>query len=146
MSIPADFRRVLETGDPAWSQGLPMHCQIVYGDNLDGRIRVYTAVEYAKVVERIQNMSDSDSNKDPIIHLMVTQSEPLVVDKDGRAVLALKHREKLDITEGMLSFRGRITHFEIWRNDNYKAKVKAPIEEFLADKSENFDPLSLVGP
>lgn len=145
MSIPADFRRVLEAGDPDWSQGLPMQCQVVYGDHLHGRVQVYTALEYAKVVDRIENMPDSDENKDAIIHLMVTQSEPLTVDKDGRAVLALKHREKLEITEGMLSFRGRITHFEIWRNENYKEKVKAPVEEFLAGRSENFNPLSLVG-
>lgn len=145
MSIPADFRRVLESGDPAWSSGQPMQCQVIYGDHLKGRVQVYTAKEFKKVVTRIQEMPDSDPNKDAIIHLMVTQSEPLTVDKDGRAVLTQKHREKLEIDAGMLSFRGRITHFEIWRNDNYKEKVKAPVEEFLAGKSENFNPLSLVG-
>lgn len=146
MSVPPEFRRVLEAGDPEWSSGKPMQCQIIYGDHLKGRVQVYTAQEFANVVARIQAMPDSDPNKDSIIHIMVTQSEPMTVDKDGRAVLALKHREKLGITEGGLSFRGRITHFELWRDDTYVEKVKAPVEAFLADKSENFNPLSLVNP
>jgi len=146
MSIPADFRRVLELGDPSWDSGKPMQCQVVYGDHLKNRVQVYTVEGHRELelVARIKAMPDNNPNKDPIIHLMVTQSEPMTVDKDGRAVLAQKHREKLEIDAGMLSFRGRIDHFEIWRNDNYKEKVKAPVEQFLADKPENFNPLSLV--
>ncbi len=144
MSVPADFRRVLEAADPDWAPGLPMKCQIVYGDHLEGRLQVYSVAEYDKVMERIEAMPDSDPNKDHITHLVITQSEPLTVDKDGRAVLPLKRREKLGLTEGALSFRGRLSHFEIWKAEDYDAEVSAPVQDFLSDKPKNFNPLSLV--
>ena len=144
MSVPADFRRVLEANDADWAPGLPTKCQIVYGDHLDAKLQVYSMAEYDKVIARIEAMPDSDPNKDHITHLMITQSEPLVVDKDGRAVLPLKRREKLGLTEGGLSFRGRISHFEIWKAEDYDAEVSAPVQEFLSDKPKNFNPLSLV--
>ncbi len=144
MSVPADFRRVLEAADPDWKPGGPCRCQVVYGDHLEERLQVYSLVEYDKVMARIEEMPDSDSNKDVITHLMITQSEPLTVDKDGRTVLPLKRREKLGVTEGELSFRGRLSHFEIWKAESYSEEVSAPIKEFLADKPKNFNPLSLV--
>ncbi len=144
MSVPADFRRVLEAGDPDWAAGLPMKCQVVYGDHLEARLQVYSVTEYDKVMARIEAMPDADPNKDHITHLMITQSEPLTVDKDGRAVLPLKRREKLGLTEGMLSFRGRLSHFEIWKEEDYDAEVSAPVKDFLSDKPKNFNPLSMV--
>lgn len=144
MSVPADFRRVLEASDPDWAPSLPTKCQVVYGDHLDARLQVYSLSEYDKVMARIEAMPDSDPNKEHVTHLMITQSEPLTVDKDGRCVLPLKRREKLGVTEGELSFRGRLSHFEIWRAESYDAEVSKPIKDFLSDKPKNFNPLSMV--
>jgi MraZ protein len=146
MSIPADFRRVLEAGDPEWAPGLPIRCQIVYGDHLFERLQVYSVVEFEKIMTRIETTPDSNKDKANITHLMITQSEPLTVDKDGRTVLPIRHREKLGMTEGDLSFRGCLSYFELWPAESYKEKVSAPSKEFLADKGENFNPMSLIGP
>lgn len=144
MSVPADFRRALEAGDPHWQPGQPVRAQLIYGDHLHERVQVYSMIEFDKIVDRIAAMPDSDPNKDNVTHLMITQSEPLGIDKDGRTVMALKHRQKLGIESGELSFRGRITHFEIWKKSDYVKEVTAPVKDYLRDKPKNFNPLSDV--
>ena len=49
-----------------------------------------------------------------------------------------------DVTEGELKFRGRLSHFEIWKSEHYVEEVSAPIKDFLSDKPKNFNPLSMV--
>ena len=144
MSVPADFRRVLEEGDPQWNPGQAVRCQIIYGDHLDERLQIYSVNEYEKIMARIEGMPDSDPNKDVVTHIMITQSEPLTLDKDGRTVLPMRHREKLGVREGDLSARGRLSHFELWKRESYGERVSAPVREFLADKGANFNPMSLV--
>ena len=145
MSIPADFRRVLEAGDPGWSHGEQVGLYLLYGDHLKDSLHVYTVDEFRKIMADIEEMPKSDPNKKMVSHLVITQSEYMTVDKDGRVVLPLKRRDKLGLTEGMLSFRGMVDHFEIWRDDTYQDSVGAKVRDWLADKPEDFDPLSLTG-
>ena len=42
MSIPADFRRVLEGGDPDWTAGLFPRMYLLYGDHLVNKLHAYT--------------------------------------------------------------------------------------------------------
>ena len=144
MSIPADFRRVLEAGDPNWQSGQPVQAQIIYGAHLHERIQVYSIAEFRKIVARIQSMPDDDPNKEPVTEILITQSEPLTIDKDGRTVLGIRHRKKLDVDEGLLSFGGKITHFDIRKSENYEAEVATPVKDYLSDKPKNFNPLSVV--
>ena len=41
MSVPADFRRVLEAGDPDWTTGLQVGLYVIYGDHLKDSLHVY---------------------------------------------------------------------------------------------------------
>ena len=104
-----------------------------------------TVKEYRKIMAEIEEMPKGDSNRKMVSHLMITQSEFMSIDKDGRVVLPLKRREKLGLSEGMLSFRGMVGHFEIWKDDTYKSSVGDKVKDWLADKGEDFDPLSMLG-
>ena len=145
MSVPADFRRVLEAGDPDWTTGLQVGLYVIYGDHLKDSLHVYTVTEYRKMMAEIEEMPKGDPNRKMVSHLMITQSEFMSIDKDGRVVLPLKRREKLGLSEGMLSFRGMVGHFEIWKDDTYQSSVGDKVKDWLADKGEDFDPLSMLG-
>lgn len=145
MSIPADFRRVLEAGDPDWTTGLQVGLYLVYGDHLKESLHVYTVAEHRAIMASIEQMPRGDKKRKMLTHLMITQSEYMSVDKDGRVVLPLKRREKLGLSEGMLSFRGMVDHFEIWKDETYTSAVSDDVKGWLAEQPDDFDPLSMLG-
>ena len=49
VSIPASFRRVLENGDPNWSEGKAPEIVIVYGDHRRSYLECYTMDAAAEV-------------------------------------------------------------------------------------------------
>jgi len=56
MSIPADFRRVLESQDPEWTEGLNPRMYLLYGEHLKQELHVYTVAEFGKLVDQINAM------------------------------------------------------------------------------------------
>lgn len=147
MSIPADFRRALEAGDPDWTSGQPIQCKLIYGDHLENALQVYAMADYDKLAAEIEEM-DEDEDKELAMQVLITQSETLTVDKDGRVVMPLKRREKLGLTEGELTFRGRLSFFEIWKAETYAEVVTAAVQEQIKEKAKGstggFNPLRLV--
>jgi MraZ protein len=89
-------------------------------------------------------MPDSDPNKNKLRKLYMGYSEDLTIDKDGRVVLALRLREKLGVVEGELSFMGLGEYFQIWKLESFEADVDEPLDEWLDEMGEDFDPMSLV--
>ncbi|MBU0782105.1 MAG: cell division/cell wall cluster transcriptional repressor MraZ [Alphaproteobacteria bacterium] len=144
MSIPAKFRRVIEAGDPAWTPDQPMTAKILYGKHLGESLQVLTVEAYDAKIGRIMAMPDSDPNKNKLRKLYMGYSEDLTIDKDGRVVLALRLREKLGVVEGELSFMGLGEYFQIWKLESFEADVDEPLDEWLDEMGEDFDPMSLV--
>ena len=143
MSIPADFRRVIEADDPDWAPGLPTHARLIYGDHLKNRLEVVTLRGFNKLMQTSAAMEPGEKQR-WFNQYMIVQSEPLKIDKDGRIILSQRLREKLDVIEGDLMLRGTVDQFEIWNADAYRAKYSRASEEFLADKGEDFDPRTLA--
>lgn len=144
MSIPADFRRVLELGDPAWAPGLTPRMYLLYGDHLTQQLHGYTVAEFTAVVAQINALPRGSERKQILSRLIIGQSIRLDVDKDGRTVMPIKQRQKLGITEGELTFSGLGDHFEIWRSDRFDTDVAQTIAAYLADKPSGFDPLVML--
>ena len=145
MSVPADFRRVLEAGDPDWTTGLQAGLYLLYGDHLKETLHAYTVEEFRKTMADINAMPKGDPNKRALSHLIIGQSMRLDVDKDGRVVMPLKQREKLGIKDGELFFRGMGDHFEVWKAETFHATIGATLSDWLAEQPDDFDPLSLLG-
>ncbi len=143
MSIPADFRRVLESCDTSWESGQPITAKLIYGDHLDGALQVYGMSDYDKMAMDIAMMDEGDE-KDMAMQLLISQSEDMTVDKDGRVVMPMRHREKLGLTEGDLVFRGRLNMFEIWNAETYETAIRAPMRERLRARGPGFNPLTLL--
>ena len=62
MSVPADFRRVLEAGDPEWTTGLQAGLYLLYGDHLKEPLHAYTVEEFRKTMADINAMPKGDPN------------------------------------------------------------------------------------
>ena len=144
MSIPADFRRVLESQDPDWTDGLNPRMYLLYGDHLRNELHVYTVAQFGKLVDNINNMKPGSVAKKKLSHLYIGQSMKMEIDKDGRTVMPIRQREKLGLKDGELYFRGVGDHFEIWKAETFNASVAEDMTSWLDEQGDDFDPLSLL--
>jgi len=145
MSIPADFRRVLESGDPDFTPSGAPRMYLLYGDHLKDQLHGYTVDEFNAVVAQINALPRGSDNKKRLSRLIIGQSIKVDIDKDGRTVMPIKQRQKLGLTEGELYFSGVGDHFEIWKAETYAAEVGEQMSDWLAEQPDDFDPLSLLG-
>ena len=145
MSIPADFRRVLEAGDADWTDGPPVRLYLLYGDHLKETLHVYTVAGFQEIADRITGMPLGDPNRTRLSRLILGQSIRMDVDKDGRVVMPIRQRQKLGLTEGEVYFSGVGDHFEIWKAETFSDTVGQSLSDWLADQPDDFDPLSLLG-
>ncbi|MGD7428545.1 division/cell wall cluster transcriptional repressor MraZ, partial [Ralstonia pseudosolanacearum] len=134
MSIPADFRRVLEQGDPEWNSERTPRMYLLYGEHLKNELHGYTVAEFGKCVDQINTLPRGSERKKILSRLIIGQSIRLDVDKDGRTVMSIKQRQKLGITDGELTFSGLGDHFEIWKAETFDAEVSETMTAYLADK------------
>ncbi|WP_342076212.1 cell division/cell wall cluster transcriptional repressor MraZ [Yoonia sp. SS1-5] len=144
MSIPADFRRVLEAGDPEWTPGLSPRLYLLYGNHLKDQLHGYTVSEFNALVDSINAMPRGSVNRKKLSRLIIGQSIKLDVDKDGRTVMPLKQRQKLGITDGELTFSGVGDHFEIWKADVFTEEVADGLDDWLDEQDAEFELLSLL--
>ena len=144
MSIPADFRRVLEAGDPTWSPGQSPRMYLLYGDHLKNQLHGYTVDEFTEVVNQINALPRGSDAKKKLSRLITGQSIKLDVDKDGRTVMPIKQRQKLGITDGDLYFSGLGDHFEIWKAETFTEEVADDLQDWLSDQGDDYDPLSML--
>jgi len=148
MSIPSDFRRVLEANDPNWTEGLSPSLYLLYGEHLIDRLEAYTVAAFNEVAQRIMSLRPTNPveqrNKVMSQRLILGQSVRLEVDRDGRIVMPIRQRQKLGLTDGEAVFSGAGDHFEIWAAGTYQDKMAAEMRAFLSEQAEGFDPMTLV--
>ena len=140
VSIPASFRRVLEAGDPDWTEGLSPNFVIVYGDQRRKYLECYTIQEIEDVEDRISRMKRGSKKRRILERLFSTLSITTSVDETGRIVLPAKLREKIGISNEA-QFTGNVDTFQIWEPAAYEADLEETEDE-LADFDG--DPLELL--
>lgn len=134
VSIPASFRRVLESGDPDWKSGDTPTLVIVYGGHTRDYLECFTINAMDDVEERILRMGRGDKRRLALSRLYLQQSLESSVDGTGRLVLSKELRDKIGLSD-MAFFAGKGDTFEIWNPETYEAQFAAQLE---AD--EEFDP------
>jgi MraZ protein len=126
VSIPAPFRRALEAGDPA--QGAGPRVVIVYGGDRQ-YLECYSVAEMARIERSIMRMPIGSRDRKYLERHMITLSQTVEIDTDGRIVLQAKAREKIGMTtlkDGVEAiFAGTLNKFQIWHRDAYDADVAA---------------------
>lgn len=143
VSIPALFRRVLEAGDPDWTDGLRPQLVIVYGDHRRKYLECYTIEAIDEVDNQIAAMGRGTKERRLLERLFHGQSYPTEVDGDGRLVLPQKLRDKIDLDKEAFFIASGDT-FQIWKPETYDSEELAKTEAWLDDLPDDFDPLSLL--
>ena len=139
VSIPAAFRRVLEAGDPIHSETGRARMAIVYGGDDRAFLECYTIKAMRLLEKRIARMPAGDKRRIYLAHNVITLSQEIEIDDEGRIVLPQPAREKIglaSVKDGAEAvFAGTLDTFRIWHRDdwdNNRARQKAIAEALLA--------------
>ena len=140
VSIPASFRRVLEAGDPEWTEGLNPNLVIVYGDHRRSYLECYTMQAINEVDDKIASLPRGSIERRMLQRMFHGQSFPTNVDETGRLVLPAKLRAKIDL-ENEAFFIAAGDTFQIWKPETYEEDELAKTEAWLDELPDDFDPL-----
>ncbi|WP_425039605.1 division/cell wall cluster transcriptional repressor MraZ [Primorskyibacter sp. S187A] len=147
MSIPADFRRVLEAGDPKCPENPNPRLVLLYGPHLKNCLHVYTIEAMAEIEEDIQKLPRGSAERRTASRMILGRAWETEVDKDGRIVLPKDRRIQIGLAEtgGETMMVAMGDYFELWNSETYEREVSAEMDAFLAEQDDDFDPLSLLG-
>ena len=143
VSIPASFRRVLEAGDPTWTEGKAPEIVIVYGDHRRDYLECYTMDAANDVDAKIDLMPRGSTERRLLEKLFNGQSLQTEVDNTGRIVLPAKLRQKIGI-DGEAYFIATGDTFQIWKPETFEDVDAKKTEALLDEMPEDFDILSLL--
>ena len=147
MSIPADFRHVLEAGDPKCPEHPTPRLVMLYGPHLKHCLHVYTIEAMAEIEAGIQRLPRGSLERRRASALILSKSWETEVDRDGRIVLPKDRRAQIDMPTGGgdLKLVAMGDYFEMWKAETYEREVGADLAEFLDAQDSDFDPLTLLG-
>jgi MraZ protein len=144
MSIPADFRRVLEAGDPEYPEKRANPRMVVlYGPHLKSCLHAYTIDDMAEIEAGIRNLPRGSVQRKQASRMILGKSWETEVDRDGRIVLPKDRRAQINL-EGDATMVAMGDYFEIWNAATFDAEEASEIKEYLSDQPADFDPLSLI--
>lgn len=137
LSIPSDFRRVLESQDPDWEPGAQPKVVLLTSRRLDGYVEGYSIETIAEVQDALARQPKADRRSKALRDHYIGSAVQVTVDETGRIVVPAKVRERLGIgKDEYVTFLGDLKTFQLWKRDDYKAMV----EEADDDLGEDFDP------
>lgn len=142
VSIPADFRRVIQSCDPNWQETLPPELVIVYGDPNKKYLECYTIEAIEEVDRKIDKMPRGSKERKALVRIFNGKSVPTLIDDTGRLVLSSKLREKAGISNEAYFVAAGDT-FQIWNPVTYDLDQEKA-EAWLDTLPEDFDPLSFL--
>ncbi|MBL4541482.1 MAG: division/cell wall cluster transcriptional repressor MraZ [Rhodobacteraceae bacterium] len=142
VSIPAAFRRVLESNDPDWTEGLNPSLVLVYGDARWNHIEGYHMAAMADLDARIAALPRGSRSRRLLEKLFSGQALPSQVDENGRIVLPQRLRDKIGL-KGEALFIATGDTFQIWEPGRW-AEREAEMADWLSGKPDDFDVLSLL--
>ena len=139
MSIPADFRRVLESGDPDHPENPNPRLVLLYGPHLKDCLHVYTIKAMAEIEAGIAALPRGSAQRKQASRMILGKSWETEVDRDGRIVLPKERREQIGL-QGEATMIAMGDYFEIWNSADFAEAEAAQSSDF----PEDFDPLSLL--
>ena len=143
VSIPADFRRVLQAGDPDCTGDQNPRMILNYGPHLKGYLECYTVEAAEEVDRRIQRMPRGSSQRKKLQYCFNGFAKTYVVDDTGRIVLTQKFKEKIGL-QGTAYFIATGDTFQIWDAAAFDDTMASDIEAELEEMPEDFDLMSLL--
>ena len=108
VSIPSEFRRVLDKQDPDRDAGTNPSVVLLYGDPRNPWFDCYTIRAMEEIDDQIEDMDDGDPDRLALEEYFYAKSEILRIDDSGRLVLSKALRDQVGIDgDAVFSARGR---------------------------------------
>ena len=142
VSVPAPFRRVLEEGDPDWTEGLNPTLVLIYGMPSGNCIEGYTVAGANRLDDKVSRLPQFGKQRLALERLLNTQSVFVQVDENGRIVLTQRLREMFGL-ETEAYFAGMGERFQIWAPDAYRADMSG-IDDWRSGLAEDEGPFALL--
>ncbi len=146
MSIPADFRRVLDESDPDRPSNKTTRMFLIHGSHLKDHLDAYTPQAMDEIMEMIDALPRGSRKKKTVSRFILSKSQEVEIDKDGRIVMPKERRAQLGLDEiaGQIMMVGMGEYFEVWNKDVYDAKEAQIDASFMEEDEDYFDPLELL--
>lgn len=135
VSIPADFRRVLEAGDPDYTpEAKRVRMRVVYGNPGRKCLEIYPIAAFDKLLARIARLPEGSDDREILELFYVSGSEVVEVDGDGRTILAQRLRDHAGLPRdgGEAVFAGALDLFRVWTPEEFEAERERKINAVRA--------------
>ena len=145
VSIPAAFRRILDSEDPETVENPRTRIVLIYGGKSRNFVECYSKAGADALARDIEEMPQGEKPRLRAERELITQSVTIEIDDDGRIVLPPRVREKMGFAPDDLSggaeaaFAGATNRFKLYRRDRYEAELAADDED-----DDGSDVLALV--
>ena len=129
VSIPAQFRRVLEEGDPDFKADVNPSCVLVH--NLKGKkcLEGYSISSINEVDDLVAFLPRYSREREILERMLNAQSSYAQIDDNGRLVLSSKLRKLIGVNSEAV-FIGMGDKFQIWEPIAYNADMELIEHEF----------------
>lgn len=143
VSIPAAFRRILESDDPASAEFPRPRLYMVYGGKNRNFVECWSRQGADWLAQQIEAMELGSKARERAERDMISRSVMVEVEPDGRIVLPAQVRAKIGIADAAeAAFVGASNRFKLYRSDTYQAELDADGED---DDDAGVDALTLIG-
>lgn len=143
VSIPAHFRRVIERGDPEFTEGLRPNFIVVYGDANQRWLECYTIRAMQSIDRRITKLAKGSKPRKALERKYFRHAQPAQLDDEGRVVIPSNLRDKLSFNDRAY-FMAAGDHFKLWNYTTYQAEEGDDIDAWLDEQGPDFDLDSLL--
>lgn len=143
VSIPASFRRVIESSDPNWTEGLRPTLNIAYGEEGRPYLEGYSVDGLAEMHDKIDRMTPGSPAREVMEDLYYSCVQEFSVDDDGRIVLSQGLRDRIGLDKEAL-FVAKGTRFEIWDPETHREMRASKTRDFLQSQGADFNPHALL--
>jgi MraZ protein len=142
VSIPAQFRRVLEESDPDFENGINPSCVLVHSQKGKKCLEGYSISSINEVDDLVSNLPRYSREREILERMLNAQSSYAQIDDNGRLVLSQKLRELINVSAEAV-FIGMGDKFQIWEPNSYDDDMQQIEREFEAYDDSN-NPFNLL--
>ena len=144
VSIPAQFRRVLEESDPDFKAGFNPSCVLVHNRKSKKCLEGYSIASINEVDDLVSKLPHYSREREILERMLNAQSSYAQIDDNGRLVLSAKLRELINLNSEAI-FIGMGDKFQIWEPFAYQIDMEQ-IERDFDKYNVNDNPFSLLQP
>ena len=142
VSIPAEFRRVLEAADPKWAEGLAPTVYIQFGEPDQAFLECFSANAMNEIRAKVNALPLGSPARIALDYLYSSCVTKTSVDETGRLVLSAERRNQIGV-EGEAMFVANGTSFKIMAPAEFD-RAQSEARAALAALPQGAHPLSLL--